>query len=235
MKSMKYVAAILALALVLSGGSISSQAQLESQLLAGTTAQWWQFAISIPASVNQLLDTTGDNCMVGQRDPIWFLAGTFLGDKAERDCAIPAGVWLFFPVINSVQVNSPGICGQTGSLSVAELRNAAASVIDPATGMHIKVDGIEVNKPVRIKSNVFATTFPVDNIFNLLCGGPGSVHAGVYSRSVDDGYYVLLKPLSIGKHTLTIDAVSGGFTVAITYNLTVCSPSQSGSVPCSGS
>src|SRR6266404_1942081 len=44
------------------------------------TGEWWQWALSIPASQNPLLDTTGDKCMVGQRGPIWFLAGTFTGE-----------------------------------------------------------------------------------------------------------------------------------------------------------
>jgi hypothetical protein len=47
------------------------------------------------------------------------------------------------------------------------------------------------------------------------------VPAGVYSPSVDDGYYVLLKPLSVGNHTLHIHAESTGFTLDVTYDLTV--------------
>jgi hypothetical protein len=41
------------------------------------SAQWWQLIISIPSIVNPILDSTGANCMVGKRGPVWFLAGPF--------------------------------------------------------------------------------------------------------------------------------------------------------------
>ena len=224
MTSLKHVVVGFCLLLAMLGGSISSHAQGESVLLAGTTAQWWQYALSIPTSVNPLLDPTGADCMVGQRDPIWFLAGIFPGGTATRTCAVPAGEWLFFPVINSVQINAPGVCGQTDSLNATQLRSLAAPLIDSATNMYVKVDGKSVKSLIRIKSDVFATTFPADNIFNNPCGGPGTVPAGIYSTSVDDGYYVLLKPLNSGSHTLHVHAEStGGFQLDVIYHLIVCS------------
>jgi hypothetical protein len=147
------------LVLALLSGSISSRAQGESELLANLTAQWWQYAISVPASVNPLLDARGANCMVGQRDPIWFLAGDFLvGGTVNRTCAVPAGEWLFFPIINSVQINVPNVCGQTGRLNAAQLRALAAPFIDAATNISVQIDGKNVGNRVRIKSDVFATT-----------------------------------------------------------------------------
>ena len=88
MTSLKHVVVGFYLLLAMLGGTISSDAQEESVLLAGTTAQWWQYALSIPTSVNPLLDPTGADCMVGQRDPIWFLAGIFPGGTATRTCAV---------------------------------------------------------------------------------------------------------------------------------------------------
>ncbi len=32
----------------------------------------------------------------------WFLAGTFGGSPVERTCTMPAGRWLFFPLVNYV-------------------------------------------------------------------------------------------------------------------------------------
>ena len=222
MTSMKHVVVGFFLALTLLGRSVSSRAQEESELLASTTAQWWQYALSIPTSVNPLIDTTGADCMVGQRDPIWFLAGIFPGGTATRTCAVPAGEWLFFPVINSVQINAPGVRGQTDSLNVAQLRSLAAPLIDSATNMYVKVDGKSVKNLIRIKSDLFATTFPVDNIFNNPCGGPGTVPDGIYSPSVDDGYYAILSPLHAGRHMLHIHAESsGGFMLDVNYSLNV--------------
>ena len=46
--------------------SIADAGTTPSELLPALTAEWWQWALSIPASVNPLVDTTGEHCLVGQ-------------------------------------------------------------------------------------------------------------------------------------------------------------------------
>jgi hypothetical protein len=81
-----------------------------SEFFAKLSAEWLQWALSIPASVNPQTDPTGDFAAVGQRGPIWFLAGKFGGGIATRSCSVPQGTALFFPVINGFSINAP-ICG----------------------------------------------------------------------------------------------------------------------------
>src|SRR5262245_26501057 len=76
------------------------------------SAEWWQWALSIPAAENPQLDTTGGDCVVGQRGDVWFLAGTFGGGTVTRTCSVPEGTVLFFPVVNFVYFDSPNVCGQ---------------------------------------------------------------------------------------------------------------------------
>jgi hypothetical protein len=225
MQLLKVLGAGLVFAIGMAGGTSRLSAQVQDHPLASTTAEWWQYAISIPTSVNPLVDPNGANCMVGQHDPIWFLSGIFPGGTVRRKCTIPANEWLFFPVINSVQINTPGVCGQAGSVGVATLRALAAPLIDGVTTLSVKVDGKVVTDLMRIKSDVFATTIPADSIFNGLCGGPGTVPPGVYSPSVDDGYYALVAPLKVGNHTLHILAEVPGqnFVQDVTYKLVVTS------------
>jgi hypothetical protein len=220
MTTTKRLLAIFGLGLLLSAGAASA----EVGPLSGLTAQWWQLVGSIPTSVNPGLDTTGANCMVGQRPPVWFLVGTFAGGPVTRSCSVPEGSWLFFPVINFVDVNSPNVCGQdSANQSVDFLRSQIAPAVDGVTGLSVHVDGRAVKDVVRVKSLPFAITFPADNIFNSACGGPGSFPANTYSPAVDDGFYALLGPLSVGKHTLHIQGQlpAFGLTVDVTYNLTV--------------
>jgi hypothetical protein len=48
------------------------------------------------------------------------------------------------------------------------------------------------------------------------------VPAGIFSPAVDDGYYVKLKQLRIGAHTLHLRAETAtGVDQDVTYNLTV--------------
>lgn len=194
-----------------------------SQLLPELTAEWRQWAYSIPAGQNPQEDATGQYCMVGQRGPIWFLAGVFLGGSATRACTVPGDKALFFPVINQDDINSPNVCGQ-GPLDIPinELRAATKSVVDSVTGLNVQVDGKIANKLAqRVKSIVYEITLPEENVFDAPCGGPGTVAAGVYSPAVDDGYYVLLEPLGPGRHTIHFSADAEGVSQDVTYNLTV--------------
>lgn len=179
------------------------------------SSQWWQWAVSIPAAVNPLSDTTGEFCMVGQRGSVWFLAGSTTGQFASRTCSVPAGVPLFFPVINTVWINTPVCDGLV--LSVAELRAKAAADIDGATGLAVLLDNNPVTSLRRVRSEVFYTAFPPGNLFGADClfGAP-------QSPSVDDGYYVKLRGLSEGQHHLSIRGTNaGGFAVDVFYTLNV--------------
>lgn len=178
-------------------------------------AQWWQWALSIPAPINPINDTTGANCFVGQRGPVWFLAGSGSGKETRRTCSVPEGTALFFPVINQVGVSAP-VCDGSPS-SVAKLRADAAAVIDAATGLSVKLDNRPVKNIKRVRSEVFATVFPEDNFFGAPCLGQGLI----YSPSVDDGYYVKLPGLRQGTHHLSIQAASGSFFVDVFYTLKV--------------
>src|SRR6266566_2624267 len=74
----------------------------------------------------------------------WFLAGNG-GGTTTRTCTVPQSTMLFFPVINSVNVNSPNVCGQdANNMPVATLRAQIAPFIDGATKLSVKVDNKEV-------------------------------------------------------------------------------------------
>ena len=208
----------LALGIVLGvGTALADDGQRPSP---NTTPQWWQFVGSIPTKVNPGLDPAGANCVVGQNGSVWYLVGTFSSGPVTRNCSIPAGTALFFPVVNFVNINTPNVCGQgPGSLSVDVMRSQIAPYLDGATNLSVLVDGHAVEHP-RVKSNPFAVAVPADNIFVSGCGG---MPAGIYSPVVDDGYYAFLGPLKEGSHVLRVHAEIPGisFVLDVTYNLTV--------------
>jgi hypothetical protein len=182
------------------------------------TAEWWQSMLSIPTPDNPLTDTTGENCMVGQRGPVWFLAGTFGGGATTRSCSIPEGKAIFFPVLNLLDVN-------TTTQTPRELRDETAPCLAAATTLLAEADGESVAnlfRKHRVKSRVFEITLPSDSLFSF------ALPAGTYSPAIDDGFYVMLKPLDPGAHTLHIVGTSSGcpltggpFGVDVTYNLTI--------------
>lgn len=188
------------------------------------TAQWWQWALSIPASENPLLDETGDFAGVGQPyegNKVFFLCGVFnVSGTAERSITLPAGTPLFFPVLNNCWINNSGGYhrrhgGDAPDLTVPQMYAFVADQVDAVTEVHVTLDGFDLSAlAARIASLPFAVHMPDDNVWGL----PG----GTYSPGVSDGYWVYLAPLAKGGHVLNFGGSgAGGFTLDITYNITV--------------
>ena len=132
------------------------------------------------------------------------------------------------PVINSVNLNVPNICGQGPvDISVADLRVGAAPFIDGSINLLVEVDGKPLKHLRRVQSKVFAAALPEDNIFDSPCASLG-VPTGIFSPAIDDGVYAHIGALKAGPHTLHIHAEnpSAGFVLEVTYNLNVIGTSS---------
>ena len=176
------------------------------------SAQWWQWATSIPVASNPVADTTGANCFVGQRGTIWFLAGTSNSKPVVRTCSVPEGAPLFFPVVNVINVNTPGVGGQVNQdKSVAVLRAEAAPYVDTANGLKVLLDNREIKAIRRVRSIVFAAVFPQPNLFGDTTLVPGRI----YSPAIDDGFYVKLNGLPAGQHHLKIQGELPAFPASV--------------------
>ncbi len=203
--------------------------------LSTLTAEWEQWALSIPAAQNPQSDLNGQFCMVGQRGDVWFLAGLWGGGPpVRRTCSIPENKALFFPVINNFYNNTPSVtpdCGQEGiNYDVKKLISLIKPAIDAAHDLSVSVDGkpLDTKQVRRVLSVPFPTAFPADNIFGPTACNGEPLPAGIYSPSMDDGYYVLLRPLKPGlqPHTIKFHAESdldpeNPFIQDVTYTLTV--------------
>jgi hypothetical protein len=205
---------------LLAASAAHAQLQSTKQL----SAEWWQWALSIPAGVNPLADPDGPRCMVGQRGADWFLAGTFGFGTAVRSCSIPAGTSIFVPVANFVGFDTPNACGQDSTpLPSSFYRAIAASFVDTLTAASATLDGQPILPLQRVQSKVFPVALPSDNLFAEACVPYGGLPAGIYSPAIDDGIYVRLNPLAPGSHTLHIHAANPDwvFLLDVTYHLSV--------------
>jgi hypothetical protein len=184
-------------------------------------AAWWQYVYSIPAANNPLFDETGANCAVGQaQSKVFFLVGVInVTGTATRNCTVPAGAMLFFPILNYENDNfCPPI---NPPLSVAELQAGAKQVEDSVTALETDVDGVHLSNLFSYRAaspGAFSINFPDNNLFQFFgCNIP----KGTYSPFVADGYWLMLAPLSAGKHTVHFSGSQPGFSLDITYHLTV--------------
>jgi hypothetical protein len=181
-------------------GQAASGHFTRSEALKQLAAEWWQWVLSIPVPDNPLLDQTGENCVVGQRGPAWFLVGSFGGGETTRSCSVPEGRLIFFPVINSVNIDTPNVCGQGPERTpVGELRASSAAFVNGAVDVAVRLDGKRISNLARVKSKVFAVALPEDNLFDAPCASAGGVPAGIYSPAVDEGIYSLIKDLRKGR------------------------------------
>lgn len=196
-------------------------------------AEWWQWAYGTPAAVNPVADTTGEHCAQRQVDKVWFLAGSFSSNPVTRNCTIPARKSLFFPLINTAY---GAFLNDSPETRTEDFIRAAGSCTEPAH-ITVRIDNYNVPKPTQFftgksgsQSPFFNIQLPVDNIAGLHDNTPnvaGDVLEAdelVLSPSAEQGYYLFLKPLSAGAHTIHFKASgcnSIGFTQNITYNLTV--------------
>jgi hypothetical protein len=181
------------------------------------SAKWWQWALSIPKQNSPLVDITGKNCDQKQSGTVWFLAAT-TGGTAERTCTIPHGKAIFFPVFNveCSFAENPDVKTDSG------LSACAKSQLDIARNVVAGIDGQNLQDliPYRVQSPPFNVTFANNNIFGVPAG---------HSRSVSDGYWIMVMPLVSGVHTIHFGGMAVDFTTtstvnfatAVTYHLTV--------------
>lgn len=209
----------------LDGPGAAPQVFAPHSTVAGATlgewsARWWQWAASIPAAVNPILDTTGADASQGQSGPVFYLAGSGSTDPVVRNIQLPAGKFAFFPMVTFSYL--AGIDGP--ALPIQEERDIADSVMDLVTTLNANLDGSAIggdlfaHREIDPFANGFEINPPAGNIFG--------VDPGTYGPCVTDGYWLMLSPLPHGQHTLHFDAVvdfGGGntFTQDITYHIEV--------------
>lgn len=187
-------------------------------------AEWWQWSLGVPAATNPLTDTTGENCDQRQVDKVWFLAGSVVG-PVVRYCEVPAGRSLFFPLINNIYgafLNDPP------ETRTEEFVRAAGSCTEPKPPkISVKIDGYKVSKATQFftgasgsQSPFFNVQLPAGNIFGF---DETVVPELVFSPSAEQGYYLFVRPLRPGAHTIqwTASGCTPGGSQDITYHLTV--------------
>jgi hypothetical protein len=187
------------------------------------SARWWQWALSIPADMSPLSDTDG-SCTNGannQEGPIWWLAGVFnLSDNdVKRNCDVPSDKAFFFPIVNV-------FCSALeDGLTAKEWREACwqtLALVDP-TSLVAELDGESIVEDQSELQWAFKVGSPVRETGPLPKHNLLDAYKGKNVEFLSDGFFVLLKPLSPGMHTVRFAASvpQVSFSLDVTYNLNV--------------
>jgi len=181
---------------------------------------WIRWVFAMPASTGPIGDTTGASCGMGQDGPVWFLAGSS-GGPVTRDCTIPHGKKLFFPLVNA---NWPMFDGEAEDEElVAERIAFFDSVHEKTCALTLRIDGEDVFEG-GLEEMVEELWVESYNPFELLIDGEWvGAPTGLYDM-MGGGYYARIKPLSPGDHVLELggrlcEGEETWFETSVTYNL----------------
>ncbi len=227
-------------------GVIPPHAKIKGKTYGDWGAEWWKWALRVPISQSPIMDPNGTDGSRNQHGPIWFLAGTF-GTFAERSITIPAGKFIFFPLVNGENdypCPAPPITtpptppfkpdpGQTledfltsGSVLYPKLYPGIAPgfdlwATDPGKTLSAKVDSVELKNLSTYRGLSKLTTFIADPTEIAI----DTCITGNRQEMVSDGYWIMLAPLKSGKpHKIEFsayDASNPSFALHVIYHVTV--------------
>jgi hypothetical protein len=219
-------AGLLAVALGTSGaraadnpGIVPIDANAQGRSYRDLAAAWRKWAFETPAPESALLDTTGAACSSRQTDSIWFLAGTIAGGTVARACTIPADTYLFFPLANHVY--GAFLTDPDEQRTEAFARNQTACIVGAQIAADI--DGVPVSTPEQylVQSPLFTVQLPPNNAYGITTSDAPAL---TLDPAVDRGYYLFVKPLPPGRHTIHFASAPGPSCASaqnVVYDLTV--------------
>jgi hypothetical protein len=203
-----------AMTLVVSQSPAMAAPSLEQQL--DWSQQWWQWALSVPAAANPLIDNRNAAAQTKGTGDVYFQAGSSAspGFTSTRAIDVPYGKDLFPSAANIVSPRPPdsppaaGNClNPVGPTSLSCAQKIAIDFMATATDMKAAADGKDIAySPSKGP--------PADNLF----GDPSL--AGPHS-AVSDDYWTTLPNQTVGQHTPSFqwDIGQGNTTVSDRLNV----------------
>jgi hypothetical protein len=192
-------------------GVLPPHSTLIDKKLGDWGGEWWKWAFSFDKSISPISDTTGNLCRLGQdqNNDVWFLAGSYSTKPIVRECIIPEGKALFFPVINFIYY-SP----KNKTSTCAEVTNLVKKRTQIPFNLFVRINDEELKDPYLHRE-------PSSTCFDPFEGKNSKTkHSWAYPAA-SNGYWVAIEPLPVGTHVLQFGGNLPKFRQNITYKLHV--------------
>jgi hypothetical protein len=212
----------------ISGYLFKPTATVYGKKMAEWSVTWWMWANGTPATsssgqiANPLLDTTGALANLGAYSgtDVFFIGGKFTNVRSSgviRTITIPHNDLIFFPVAATLEDPI-----SAGTMNPAAMQDSLAYFIGHVADMNIVLDNTIIftaanHNLYRVKSGQFSYNLPDNNIYQYL---GKTAPAGTESPAFADGFYVMLAPLTPGKHVLKYNYITARQSQQVTYNIT---------------
>jgi hypothetical protein len=164
-----------------------------------------QWIAAFARGSSPISDTTGALCAAKQEGDVWFLATSDGTAPVVRNCSIPAGKTLFVPIVNTLERSG------NKEPSCESMARVAAGSIPHMSRLDMTLDGQPVDD---LESHRIAT----GECFALGLRQTPRLSA---RTATADGYYVMLRPLPPGPHTIVVGARVDETALSTTYHLDV--------------
>lgn len=171
--------------------------------------EFWKWAYGYPGDVpNPINDNTGAFIQNNQpkKEPVYILPGGY-GSFENRSIIIPSNASIFFPVL----VHHESYVGFPGLFTEADLTQKAQKYIDDAKYVGAELDGKSLEY-VRVQTPFFKWNVPEDNMLYV----PKNE-----ITTISEGYWVYLKPLPTGNHTLHWKGLTDDYYTESIYRIQV--------------
>jgi hypothetical protein len=183
--------------------------------------EWMKSFTSFDCDNNPWLSS--DKALFYQTGSVYFLAGLNT-EGASVNISVPEGKAILFPLTNYVNdypCPDPTFAPAPGQSLKDFLTEGIISFKNGVSGLAVEVDGASISDPASywFMTDLFEFTGNPD----LATGCQFDVCiTGTPQSAVAGGYYMILKPLSRGTHTVHYHSVTwGNFVQDGTFNITV--------------
>lgn len=174
---------------------------------------FWQYTEELPKNVNPFTSSHA----FPTSGTVQILPGSRTSDVTERSITVAPGTHLFAPVITQM-VDELGF---DPNWSVQDSRDVARAIIDTVTSQYFNLvtqDGREIPLVTNWEdyrqssaANGFNYTVGKDNIYDALEGTAAT-------KAVQDGYWVMLKPLPRGEYRFHFGATVNYSQIQVDQN-----------------
>lgn len=177
--------------------------------------EWTNWLTAEPIATNPAFDPDGRFCDLNQQGNVWFLASTF-GGVVDRTCEVPADKAIFLSlggVFLSFAPEFPA-AGDPCLQMATDLERVRCDVnndvpVAPGISFAATLDGVPVEDLFAFRAQSqpggFTLRVPNPSFLTDLGFAPGD-----RSPAVADGYFLFLKPLKPGTHTLSFRMIQPG-------------------------
>ena len=226
------VATVIGLLAAATAAEAASRVVLPGQEFSGNSynelaGEWTNWLVTEPIATNPAFDPDGRFCDRNQEGSVWFLASTFEG-IADRTCEVPAGKALFLSLGGAFVSFAPDF--PAAGDPCLQLATAVDRVrcdvnndvpVSPNVSFRVSLDGASVKDLLAFRAQSLPEGFTLrvpDSSFLTDLG----LASGNRAPAVADGYFLFVKPLRPGVHTLNLRMTNADQSVrGVNYTLVI--------------